>query len=128
MKFLRLISNLTNNVVKNNKCMASKFLMLVGCIIFSHCSFAQQKDTVIVNLAKTSKIIITVGDAEDLEVLKHYDFQRLFEDVLLKFEEKKKGISQDSDSTKVADRPTEKTDSSAVESEEDESWKPLPTK
>ena len=48
---------------------------------------AQSKnDTVIVNLASSSKIIFTVTDRSDLEVLKHYDFKRLFDDIILKLE------------------------------------------
>jgi hypothetical protein len=50
---------------------------------------AQEKsaDTVIVPLAESSKIIFTVGDRDDLEILRHYDFQKLFEDILRKLEE-----------------------------------------
>lgn len=50
-------------------------------------SYGQQKsDTVIVELAKTSKVIFTIQDRADLEVLKHYDFQNLFQDILTKLE------------------------------------------
>lgn len=48
---------------------------------------AQQKnDTVIVELAKTSKVIFTIKDRSDLETLKHYNFQELFQDILTKLE------------------------------------------
>ncbi len=48
---------------------------------------AQQKvDTVIVELAKTSKVIFTMKDRSDLETLKQYDFQELFQDILNKLE------------------------------------------
>jgi hypothetical protein len=65
---------------------------------------AQTQDTVIVNLGKTSKIIFTVEDPEDLEVLQHYNFQLLFEDILRKLEEKKRGdVAGDSVNEEVAD-------------------------
>ena len=43
-------------------------------------------DTIIVELARTSKVIFTIKDRNDLETLKHYDFQELFQDILLKLE------------------------------------------
>lgn len=39
-------------------------------------------DTIIVPLAESSKIVFTVQNRNDLEVLKHYNFQKLFEDIL----------------------------------------------
>ncbi len=48
------------------------------------CAQAQEKaaDTVIVPLAESSKIIFTVGDRNDLDVLRHYNFQQLFIDII----------------------------------------------
>jgi hypothetical protein len=46
----------------------------------------QQSDTVTVELAKTSKIVFTIQDKNDLEQLKHYDFDALFEDIMAKLE------------------------------------------
>ena len=43
---------------------------------------AQQSDTITVELARTSKIVFTMQDRKDLEQLKHYDFEALFEDIL----------------------------------------------
>ena len=45
---------------------------------------AQEKsaDTVIVPLAESSRIIFTVGDPADLEILRHYNYQELFEDII----------------------------------------------
>jgi hypothetical protein len=45
-------------------------------------------DTVIVELAKTSKVVFTIKDRSDLETLKQYDFQALFNDILTKIENK----------------------------------------
>jgi hypothetical protein len=79
-----------------------RFLLAVaGLLTFAEVN-AQNQDTVIINLAKTSKIIFTVDDPEDLEILKHYDFQMLFDDILKKVEEKKKGSVALSDSTQTA--------------------------
>lgn len=46
----------------------------------------QKTDTVIVHLARTSRMIFTIQDRQDIEVLRHLDFQQLFEDVLTKLE------------------------------------------
>ena len=60
-------------------------------------TLAQERvaDTVIVPLAESSKIIFTVGDPADLETLRHYNFQALFEDILDRLEETAKA-TQDS--------------------------------
>lgn len=64
----------------------------------------QAADTVIVPLAQSSRIVFTVGDSADLEVLRHYNFQRLFEDILRRLEESK-GITRDvgSDATAASE-------------------------
>ncbi len=46
----------------------------------------EKQDTVIISIAKTSKIIFTIQDRKDIEILKHYNFQELFKDVLHKLE------------------------------------------
>ncbi|MBT1702374.1 hypothetical protein [Chryseosolibacter indicus] len=53
-------------------------LLLTGSVLKAQ----QQADTVIVPLAKTSQIIFTIKDKSDLEILKHYNFQAMFEDIL----------------------------------------------
>jgi len=57
---------------------------LITCLFVS--SYGQKHDTVSVELGKTSKVILTIGDREDIETLKHYDFQSLFHDILIKLE------------------------------------------
>lgn len=47
----------------------------------------QKSDTVIVSLGKTSKLIFTMQDRSDLEILRHYNFQDLFQDILTKIEQ-----------------------------------------
>jgi hypothetical protein len=46
----------------------------------------QKTDTVIVPLANTSKVIFTVKDRADLEILKHYNFQEMFQDIIKRIE------------------------------------------
>jgi hypothetical protein len=102
-----------------------KFLLVVaGIFILAEANAQQKQDTVIVNLAKTSRIIFTVEDPEDLEILKHYDFQMLFEDILRKVNEKKQGVSSDADSVAVTKNEDEKIsteeETRTDQSEEDE--------
>jgi len=69
--------------------MRLKFIsLLVLAFIFAAQSRAQEKqaDTVIVPLGETSKIIFTIQDREDLEILRHYNFQELFNDIFDKLE------------------------------------------
>lgn len=65
-----------------------KIYSAVVLVLFATAASAQSKDTVVVNLGKTSKIVFTMGDPEDLETLKHYNFNELFNDVFKKLEEK----------------------------------------
>jgi hypothetical protein len=79
--------------------MRTKFASLLFLTLAVYPVLAQQEtaDTVIVPLAESSKIIFTVGNPEDLETLRHYNFQGLFEDILDRLEETAKP-SQDSSS------------------------------
>ncbi|MBA4058759.1 MAG: hypothetical protein C0490_28840, partial [Marivirga sp.] len=69
-------------------CMIKKmFLTVLLCAGISIISRGQEKnDTIIVELARTSKVIFTIKDRSDLETLKHYNFQELFQDILTKLE------------------------------------------
>lgn len=40
-----------------------------------------QADTVVIPLAETSKIVFTIEDRRDIKTLRHYNFQKLFNDV-----------------------------------------------
>ncbi len=94
--------------------MIKKILLTVIASVSLTMTHAQQaSDTVIVELAKTSRVIFTIQDRADLEILKHYDFQQLFQDVLLKLEM--------NDTTSIA--KTDSTETSpdiAVEEDHDE--------
>jgi len=50
-------------------------------------------DTVEVELGRTSKIVFTMQDSNDLYQLKHYDFQALFDDILTKLENKEAAMT-----------------------------------
>jgi hypothetical protein len=63
-----------------------KLLTGIIALILPCLTFAQKKnaDTVVVDLAKTSRVVFTIRDKSDLEQLKQYDFQALFNDILAK--------------------------------------------
>ncbi|HEY5744666.1 MAG TPA: hypothetical protein VIU12_01210 [Chryseolinea sp.] len=87
-------------------------LLLGAAVTFG---MAQQKgDTVIVELGKTSRVIFTVKDRKDLDILKHYDFQQLFQDILVKIE--------NSDSTSLAKKDSANTNAVATTEPASENW------
>lgn len=47
----------------------------------------EKRDTVIVSMGKTSQVIFTIEDKSDIDILKYYDFQALFNDILRRLEE-----------------------------------------
>jgi hypothetical protein len=47
---------------------------------------SQTSDTVVVPLGRTSQVIFTMQDRSDIEILKHYNFQEMFHDILVKIE------------------------------------------
>jgi hypothetical protein len=49
---------------------------------------AQSADTIVVELAPSSKMILTVGDTSDLGQLKKYDYDAMFKDILSKLDSK----------------------------------------
>lgn len=78
-----------------------KFLLVIALCAAFTARAQEARDTVIVELAKTSQVIFTIKDRSDLEILKHYDFQQLFEDVLRKLEKSDTASMAASDSTKT---------------------------
>jgi hypothetical protein len=83
-------------------------ILALGVVTTFAAKGQQKSDTVIVSLGKTSKVIFTMEDRSDLEILKHYNFQDLFHDILTKIEK--------SGGTPVAD--TVATDPVVTEKEE----------
>ncbi len=95
-------------------------LIIVACATVAKAQ--QTSDTVVVELAKTSRVIFTIKDRNDLEILKHYDFQQLFQDVLIKLEK--------NDTTSLAKRDSTASDDVVVQEsykddddDDDEDWR-----
>jgi hypothetical protein len=61
--------------------------LVLGITVVMAAQGQQKSDTVIVSLGKTSKVIFTMQDRSDLDILKHYNFQDLFQDILTKIEQ-----------------------------------------
>ena len=92
--------------------------MLVSTAIFSQ---ASTTDTVIVQLARTSQLLFTMEDKSDLEILQHYDFQALFEDMLTRLNDGKTiSMTDPSVEDEEAEDEDEETEEEDEEFEEDE--------
>ena len=78
-----------------------KLLITVFTFILALSAQAQKKaaDSVVVALAKTSKVVFTMKDRSDLPLLKQYDYQALFTDMFSKLE-KSDTIPTEKDSIK----------------------------
>jgi hypothetical protein len=64
-----------------------KKLVLMAIAMFIILQSNAQADTVKVSLGKTSQLIFMMGDRTDLETLKRYNFQGMFDDILKRIEE-----------------------------------------
>lgn len=73
--------------------MKTKISLIVLLLCSITAGYAQKQDTVVIPLARTSKIIFTIEDKADLQILKHYNFQELFQDVLRKLEQRYIAVS-----------------------------------
>ena len=98
-------------------------ILIALCVPFMIDAQASPADTVVVNLAKTSKVVFTIKDRTDLALLKQYDFQALFNDILKKLENKDtiKIIVKDSVQDVVI-RNAEVLEKWDDEDEDDEKW------
>ncbi len=61
-----------------------KIILLSAILYFAliHMVQSQKTDTVVIELAHSSKVVFTIGDKKDLQQLRRYDFQGLFNDIL----------------------------------------------
>lgn len=85
------------------------FLSVALTLITSCAVFAQKSaDTVVIELAKTSRIVFTIQDKSDLEQLRQYDFQALFTDMIARLEKKDSVLV-------VVESATETTDTNITE-------------
>lgn len=84
-------------------------------------TYAQGKhaDTVVVKLGKASQVVLTVHDRNDLEVLKQYDYQSLFNDIISKIEANDTTpLVNSTDSIPAVDE----AENLSLESNDDEEW------
>ena len=63
-------------------------LMSLWMMGYSMSSLAQSTDSVVIRVGNESKVIFMIKDKQDLETLKHYNFQALMDDMLLKLEKR----------------------------------------
>src|SRR5215213_2742898 len=83
--------------------MIRKMVSLVLGITMTLAAQGQQKsDTVIVSLGRTSRVVFTMQDRSDLEILKHYNFQELFKDILQRIENTDSAVAPVSSEEPVA--------------------------
>ncbi len=86
--------------------------LLCACVLLVKAQ--QQNDTIIVELAKSSRVILTIQDRSDLEILKQYDFQELFQDILVKLEK--------NDTTALSKNDSVVVETEIEVAEENEDW------
>jgi hypothetical protein len=100
--------------------MKIKLPLFILAITLSATVFAQseQADTVIVPLANTSKVIFIVQDRNDLEILKHYNFQDLFQDVIKRIE--LADTTRSTDTTSLVTASTEEVEENWTRDDEDD--------
>lgn len=76
-----------------------KILTAIFLITTTLANAQEKQDTVTIELAKTSKVIFTTRDKNDLEILKHYDFNELFREIIRKLEARDTTAALEHDST-----------------------------
>jgi hypothetical protein len=84
-----------------------KILILPALVLSGLCAFAQSKpDTVVVELGKSSRVIFTIRDRTDMPILRQYDFQALFTDILNRVDNTPPALAK-TDTTLVAKPSTQ---------------------
>jgi hypothetical protein len=117
-EILSLPSQGSYRLIKTND--EPKFIMkniiasLFFCLPVFMMAQVNRPDTVVVELARTSKLVFTMQDSTDLFQLKHYDFEALFQDILAKLE------NQNQDTSKVAPAEEPSTSSNDEDDEDDD--------
>ncbi|MBX2962313.1 MAG: hypothetical protein KF687_07360 [Cyclobacteriaceae bacterium] len=66
--------------------MKTFFLIVLMASLVLTAPAQQKSDTVVVELAKTTRVVFTIKDRKDLPILRQYDFQALFTDILNKID------------------------------------------
>src|SRR5688572_15130445 len=112
------------NVDKTSKMSMKKFLFSLIIMACATVAKAQQtSETVVVELAKTSRVIFTIKDRSDLEILKHYDFQQLFQDVLTRLEKNDTTSLAQRDSTASDDVVVQENYKDDEDDDDDDGWR-----
>lgn len=65
-----------------------RFTSIFIFVLSATVALAQPADTLVVRVGKESKVIFSIKDKQDLETLKHYNFQALMDDMLRKLEQR----------------------------------------
>lgn len=96
---------------------------IILCAVFA-ASAQTRPDTVVVDLANTSKVIFTIKDRKDLSILRQYDFQALFTDILNKIEDRQVEPAPSSDTARAAVQETEPVREVVTweDDDDDEDW------
>jgi hypothetical protein len=80
-------------------------------------------DTVIVNLTNSTKVVLTVQDRDDISILRDYDFQQLFEDIIDKLERNDTTSILSNETDSIPEAPPEESWSADEEwDDDDEEW------
>lgn len=92
--------------------MKKTFLIVTMVLLIASTKAQPKSDTIIVELAKTSRVVFTINDRSDLEILKHYDFNDLFKDMIAKLEKNDTTVAKNDSTEALAE----------VAEEQDENW------
>jgi hypothetical protein len=101
--------------------MKSAIVFFVLMIVFTAKTHGQKEDTVTVELARTSKVVFTIQDINDLDHLRHYDFNALFEDIFDKLSTSDT-LDMLTDTLSPLDALSPMEDDDDWDDEEDEEW------
>lgn len=100
-----------------------KKIVLLSALVYImtiHVAWSQKPDTVVIELAHSSKVVFTIGDKKDLQQLRRYDFQGLFNDILDNLEDNDTLHARNAEDNDVDQEDEETTEINNAEDSEDE--------
>jgi len=83
---------------------------------------AKPADTVVIELGRTSKVVFTMTDRSDLEILRQYDFQALFNDIMSKLDTAKIVVDTSHTESIVRTEVVEETWGKDDDDDDDDDW------
>ncbi len=95
-----------------------KYILTLLFLLVAAAVGAQPADTLVVKVGKESKVIFAIKDKQDLETLKHYNFQALMDDMLKKLEQRDTSALTKSSSTYLKDT----TQATAAKPAPEDTW------